>query len=256
VGVVGDADITLPTTGALAPGEGVSVGGRLTIPGGVKLTSRGALTILGGGQLIVEGTVINQPDGRITNNPAGTITNTGNTIRNLGTIDNRGAILNTGTIINECGGTINNTGTITGNPILDACAPLVELQLNRATFGPGDTLVLSASASSPTPATVDVYVVVQTPDGSFFSLVSTGAIVPGVRPFLANLALPADFSFPSQAVLSIQLPLLGPGRYTWKAAFVAAGTFTPVSDIAEAPFDYDPGVAGQARSLGASRSRP
>ncbi len=49
---------------------------------------------------------------------AGTINNTGNTIRNFGGI-NAGTINNTGTITNECGGIVNNTGMITGNPIIE-----------------------------------------------------------------------------------------------------------------------------------------
>ncbi len=117
LGIV-DTNTALSSNYAIPGGGGVFVesGTALTVPTGLTLTAPATSALVNGGDLRVDGTVINQFGAELTN--LGQLTNTSNTIQNFGRLTNRGTINNTGTIINECGGTVENTGVILGNPIL------------------------------------------------------------------------------------------------------------------------------------------
>jgi polyhydroxybutyrate depolymerase len=71
--------------------------------------------------------------------------------------------------------------------------------------------------------------------------VSAETLVPGIVPFLSNVALPAGFRFESQPIFSGPVPALPPGTYTWFAAFTAAGTSTLVSNLAQVKWAYGSG---------------
>src|SRR5262249_31814174 len=115
----------------------------------------------------------------------------------------------------------------------------VTLSTNGTTFHQGDSHVLSASATSPSAIVVDVYVVVRTPSGQFFSLVGANVLAPGLIPFVETLALPAGFNFPTAPIFSMTLPALPTGAYTWLAGFTVPGTLTLVSNLAQVQWSFE-----------------
>lgn len=116
------------------------------------------------------------------------------------------------------------------------------------------------------PVTVDVYLAVQLPNGSFYSFRGRDWS-PGIKPWLADVSLPRNFSYPS--TLAVKLPGLGAGRYTVYTAFARPGTLD-LLHVSQAPFivagatggirfgaltltdytTYDPGTGGQRRASG------
>jgi hypothetical protein len=112
------------------------------------------------------------------------------------------------------------------------------LSTNQTSYTPGSLHVLSASASSTTAVSADVYVVIQLPTGQFFSLTAAGGVIPGLVPFFAGLSLPAGFSFSTTPIFSMTLPTLPVGTYTWLGAFTAPGTLDPISNLAQASWTF------------------
>ena len=104
-------------SGAFAIPSGVTLfysGSTLSINSGASLSNNGTITSYG--PITNSGSITNI--GTITNNY--TITNNGS-ITNNGTITNKDVIVNNGTITNECGGSISNSGKISGNQIVYGC---------------------------------------------------------------------------------------------------------------------------------------
>lgn len=128
-------------------GYGTGSGSAFTNSAGATVNNRGNLTnydfFFNKGTFNNSGTLGNRPvgllnplfnnTGTLNNNAGGTILNLDDSprpgpvaINNFGTLDNAAAIVNEGndaTITNECGGTFNNSGTVTGNPVVYSCAP-------------------------------------------------------------------------------------------------------------------------------------
>jgi hypothetical protein len=100
----------------------------------------------------------------------------------------------------------------------------------------GSTLVVTATlVPGTTPTVVDVYLVLQTPDGSFASLVGANTIVPGIAPAAVAL-VPTPFS---GEILRHSFTGVEPeGTYRWYAALVATGTLEPVGNVAQVAFAY------------------
>jgi hypothetical protein len=100
----------------------------------------------------------------------------------------------------------------------------------------GSTLVVTATlVPGTTPMVVDVYLVLQTPDGSFASLVGLNTIVPGIAPAAVSI-VPVPFS---GEILRHTFTGGEPrGIYRWYAALVPPGALDPVGNVAHAGFAY------------------
>ena len=119
-------------------------------PAAVVFTSRGNVTINGNpGDWAYHGA------GRVDNQGMLTINGTSvnfNTIDNSGTLiinaelSNFGTINNTGTIQINCGGSLTGSGTVTGNPVQNLCAPT-----NTPTSTPTNTAVPPTNTPTNTP---------------------------------------------------------------------------------------------------------
>jgi hypothetical protein len=96
------------------------------------------------------------------------------------------------------------------------------VSLNAESFGPGDTLVLTAKLSPlTTPIAVDAYVVVRIPTGQYLSLQLGGGLVPGLVPIARGFV-----PFPFEAPL-VQYRFSGGepfGEYIWYAGLSRPGT--------------------------------
>ena len=141
---------TITSSGTITndPSGGITISGSMTgngassvikSSGSITITSTGKLTN-NGGKLTNTLNLVNHgliyTTGTFTN--SGPVTNTGY-IKNLGLLTNSNTITNNGTIFNQCGGTVNNSGTISGNPIINTCGhsgPSAPQNL-QATTGPG-----------------------------------------------------------------------------------------------------------------------
>ncbi len=95
------------------------------------------------------------------------------------------------------------------------------------------TVTLTPGLTSPL---VDAYIVIQLPDGSFFSLQPVGAVA-GIAP-IARGFTPVPFS---GVVLSYRFTGAEPtGPYSWFAALTQAGTGTLVGNFQQLPFTVSP----------------
>lgn len=127
------------------------------------------------------------------------------------------------------------------SPILPAAPQTTVLDvapvMNASAFRVGDPFVLSVALSpGPVPVTADLYVVLQTPTGEYWSLTPAGVRV-GVFPLgrrtvgaassveLARLPLPGGLAF---------------GAYTWYTALAAPGTFTLLTPVRSTTFAVAP----------------
>jgi hypothetical protein len=127
-------------------GYGTGSGSAFTNEAGATVNNRGNLTnhdfFFNKGTFNNYGTLSNRPvgllnplfnnTGTLNNNAGGTILNLDDSarpgpvaIKNFDTLNNSASIVNEGTdaaITNECGGTFNNSGPVTGNPVVYSCA--------------------------------------------------------------------------------------------------------------------------------------
>jgi hypothetical protein len=84
---------------------------------------------------------------------------------------------------------------------------------------------------------VDAYIVLQIPDGSFWSYQLGGSLVPGIVPLASNVvAAPATGQLLTHTLTGLE-PL---GRYVWLAALTAAGTGTVLGVVDQAAFTVGP----------------
>lgn len=115
--------------------------------------------------------------------------------------------------------------------------PSLTLTLNRTTFAPGQTMILTATVTpGVTAPLVDAYVVVRLPDGSFLSLLLDGRIVPGLVPIARGFT---PFAFNAEVLRFTFTGAEPPGSYTWLGALTQAGTLS-VGTIDEDAFTVTP----------------
>lgn len=112
------------------------------------------------------------------------------------------------------------------------------LMLNRETFRPGDTLILTATLSpGSVPTIADAYVVVRLPDGNFFSLLLDGSIVPGIVPIAAGFT---PFSFAGEILRYTFTGSEPVGSYAWLAGLTQPKTLTVIGGIEQLSFTFSP----------------
>jgi hypothetical protein len=116
--------------------------------------------------------------------------------------------------------------------------PVLELQLNQTTFAPGDTMVLTATLTPGLVAPpVDVYIAVQVPDGSLFSLQPVGGPVPGIAPVATGLT-PIPIG---GVVVTYQFTGAEPGgTWFWYAAMARNGGLKLVGGFQQLGFTFTP----------------
>ena len=113
----------------------------------------------------------------------------------------------------------------------------ITLSTNATVFHAGSPHTLSVAASSTVTVTGDVYFVVRTPSGQLFSLTAAG-LASGLAPFLEGVTLPAGFTYPTQAIFSIELPPIPFGTYIWFGGITAPGTLNLVSNLAQVEWTF------------------
>jgi len=107
-----------------------------------------------------------------------------------------------------------------------AASPTLSVALERAAFRSGETLRLTATLTpAGLPTLVDAYVLARLPDGSFFSLLQGGALVPGIVLIMTRFE---PFAFNGE-ILRIVVTGGDPiGDYAWLAALTYPGTLTVI----------------------------
>jgi subtilisin family serine protease len=132
----------------------------------------------------------------------------------------------------------SGAGLVQADGVLAAPAvPLLELQLNQTAFAPGDTMVLTATLAPGLIAPlVDVYIAVQVPDGSLFSLQPVGA-VPGIAAVATGLT-PLPFA---GVVVTYRFTGAEPGgTWVWYAALARNGGLGLVGGFQQLGFTFSP----------------
>jgi hypothetical protein len=118
-----------------------------------------------------------------------------------------------------------------------AQADPVAVGVSQATFRPGEVMVATVRATAGAVAQpVDAYVVVQTPDGAFLSLMGDGRLLPGVAPIARSVVIPTialPFAFPIPAGVP-------PGLYRWITAVTSPGTLSFLWPLVFSPFAISP----------------
>jgi uncharacterized repeat protein (TIGR01451 family) len=116
--------------------------------------------------------------------------------------------------------------------------PGLSVALNQPAFGPGQTLVLTATLRPGiAPALVDAYVVVELPDGSLLSLQLGGGLVPGIVPLARGFQ-----PFPGTGEL-LHYRFTGgepAGAYRVRTALTLAGTGMIFGSIEDTRFTVEP----------------
>jgi subtilisin family serine protease len=117
-------------------------------------------------------------------------------------------------------------------------ASSLTLALNGTAFGPGQTLVLTATVTPgvSTPL-ADAYVVVRLPGGSFLSLLLDGTLVPGLVPIARGFV---PLAFNGEVLRFTLTGAEPPGAYAWLGALTHAGTLTVIGAIDEDAFTITP----------------
>jgi ELWxxDGT repeat protein len=117
--------------------------------------------------------------------------------------------------------------------------PRLSLALNQASFGPGDTMVLTVTLAPGLvgPVLVDAFIVLDPGDGSVLSLRPDGTLAPGLLPIATGFT-PVPFA--GVAAAFVVPPGVGPVVLSWKAALVVAGTQTLIGGIDDEPFSIGP----------------
>jgi hypothetical protein len=118
-----------------------------------------------------------------------------------------------------------------------AAAPTLSLQLNQGAFQTGQSMTVTATLTPGNPSrTVDAYVVIQLPNGSFLSL-TAGGVASGIVPLVPAFT-PVAFAGP---ILNYTFTGAEPaGTYTWLSALTEAGTGTIIGTIDQDAFTFTP----------------
>ncbi|MBN1592479.1 MAG: choice-of-anchor D domain-containing protein [Candidatus Coatesbacteria bacterium] len=123
--------------------------------------------------------------------------------------------------------------------------PFVAISVDKATYSSlGDTISISLNALVPYGVTADYYVIMFTPDGSFWAPTGFGAVpwVSDAVPLFAGLELEGVFTFSGVAFvadLPASAPFDLPGNYTIYTGLVEPGTLSPISDLGMATFTIE-----------------
>lgn len=139
--------------------------------------------------------------------------------------------------------------------------PEIKISVDKSTYTPGDTLTLSISISNPgTAVPVEIYIVLQLPDGSLYSYVPNldnvydGNFMPvdtsnlsTLNPAVRNLTLSAGLTLTDFTIFKLSFSQginLPSGNYIWYAAFAEPGTLNFIGGISSATFSYSTGGNG------------
>jgi hypothetical protein len=114
----------------------------------------------------------------------------------------------------------------------------VSSSTNAASYRTGDVVTVAVSTTpGAVPVSVDVYVVLQTPAGEYQSLTS-GGLVPGLRPFSGNRLVASASTFEAlRAAVPAGVP---PGAYQWLTALAVPGTLQLMTPVHATPFTVAP----------------
>ncbi|HUT03104.1 MAG TPA: hypothetical protein VM163_04350 [bacterium] len=116
--------------------------------------------------------------------------------------------------------------------------PVISVATNKSLYRLGDRMIVEASLENPGPAvTVDIYLGVGLPDGTFLSWPSFAA---GLMPAFADFTIPASFSLGPSVIFEMNLPELSAGEYSWFTGLTKPGDISEiVGDIAIAPWQFE-----------------
>lgn len=119
------------------------------------------------------------------------------------------------------------------------------VELNQPSFRTGQTMIVTVSLSPGYIAgTADAYVVVQAPNGAYFSPRLGGGLTPGVVPVVPSLAWPpAGASTDPIRVELLRYTFTGvepAGTYTWYSAGTTPGTLSIAGPLATQAFVFLP----------------
>jgi hypothetical protein len=109
--------------------------------------------------------------------------------------------------------------------LVQGSSPSLTIALNDTSFGPGQTISVTAKLTPGTvSAPVDAYIVVQLPTGGYLSLQLGGGLVPGIVPIARGIVpFPYEGTLVSYTFGGAE-PL---GTYTWFAMLTRPGTLEP-----------------------------
>jgi len=112
--------------------------------------------------------------------------------------------------------------------------PFVKASINAAVFTLGDNMIATVtSAPASQPYTADMYVLLQLPNGQFYSAQSGGGIVPGQVPFYTNWPVAAQSLTIFNYIFDGTEPL---GVYSWTTAYTQPGTANVIGVVHSTPF--------------------
>lgn len=122
--------------------------------------------------------------------------------------------------------------------LLSASASGVSLNFStdKEEYQSGDTIEVSLGATNEgEPVEVDLYIALMFPDGMLWTWSNETWHIPLV-PWMANVALPAPFDFPTTPLFQFGVPAGVEGYFQFAAAMTAPGTLDFVCDPSLAPF--------------------
>jgi len=120
--------------------------------------------------------------------------------------------------------------------------PFVDVSTDKATYSlDGDMVVVSLDVDVPYDLTADVYVLMLTPGGQFWSPTGFGEATwaASTVPIISSITLDEGFTFSGPAFttsLPADAPFDAAGQFMLFAALVEPGTLSPLSDIGTASF--------------------
>jgi ELWxxDGT repeat protein len=117
--------------------------------------------------------------------------------------------------------------------------PRLYVTLDQATYGPGDTMILTVTLAPGlvAPGPVDAFVLLPLPDGTVLSLRPDGTLAPGILPIATGFV---PVAFAGEAARFVIPSVTAPVALSWKAALVDAGTATLIGGIDDGPFVVTP----------------
>ena len=136
----------------------------------------------------------------------------------------------------------DNRGSLTVEIFREAA---VTVQLNQTVFTTGQTMVITPCLS---PGYIgdraDVYVVVQPPNGTWFSLQLNGGLTPRLVPLVNGFAWPPASVPPAPLCVEfLRYTFTGAepaGTYTWYSAATVPGTLNVIGPLAAVTFTFNP----------------
>ncbi|MCD6327972.1 formylglycine-generating enzyme family protein [bacterium] len=122
-------------------------------------------------------------------------------------------------------------------PVIASGAPAIAIYTDAETYQSGDMITARLSASNDTEAmTVDVYVALFMPNGSFMLFVQGGWLTGAIVPWLADVNVPSGFNMAATPLFWLTIPSEAEGDYEFAAGLAYPGTCNFVNEISYAPF--------------------